>query len=80
MFSSKYHEEGGKVRGPAGGGQLGFAAAFSIVCLNQGHFFPKSFFINFYGFSKKNVFKISWVERWGVEEELYRNPNAQINL
>jgi hypothetical protein len=38
------------------GGQLGVASwgwlqtPFFIVCLNQGHFFSKSFFINLYGF------------------------------
>jgi hypothetical protein len=36
---------------------------FFIVCLNQGHFFFKSFFINFYDFFKILFFKISWGER-----------------
>jgi hypothetical protein len=32
------------------------------------------------GFFYIFFFKISWGERWGVGEGLYRNPNAQINL
>jgi hypothetical protein len=48
---------------PAGGGQLGFPAPFFIVCLNQGHFFSKSFFINFYDFIRIYFYKISWGER-----------------
>jgi hypothetical protein len=48
---------------PAGGGQLGFPAAFFIVCLNQGHFFSKSFLINFYDFIRIYFYKISWGER-----------------
>jgi hypothetical protein len=40
----------------------------------------KSFFVNFYGFFEFFSLKISWGERWGVGEGLYRNPNAQINL
>jgi hypothetical protein len=57
FFCSKYHEERGKVGWPAGvaswGGQLEWPAgvaslgwlqpSFFIVCLNQGHFFPKFF-------------------------------------
>jgi hypothetical protein len=51
FFSSNYHGERGKVGWPAGGSQLGLAAVSLLHnCLNQGHFFSKSLFMNFYDF------------------------------
>jgi hypothetical protein len=71
------------------GGQLGVASlgwmqpSFFIVCLNQGHSFPKSFpksfFINFYDSFQIFFFKISWGKRWkGIQG--HESPKQSLGL
>ena len=49
---------------------------FFIVCLNQGHFFSKSFFINFYDFFPI-FFSKHYVERGGKCEEKLANSKLE---
>jgi hypothetical protein len=57
-------ERGSPLGWPAGGGQLELTAVSLFhICLKQGNFFSKSFFINFYDFFRISFFKISWGER-----------------
>jgi hypothetical protein len=64
--------------GQMGGGQMGWLQyPFFIVCVNQGHFFSKSFSINFYDFFEffSSEYHGERGGDWG--KGLYKNMKAQ---